>query len=487
VTTERTPTSVWWRTLFELSPDACFLVDRDGILLDWNPAAESLTLLARDEVVGKPFHTLGLFDAHEAAAARSTLAERITGRTVEPRDYVIQRRDGTTIVVEPLTHRIELGDDVVLFGSVRDVTERRRAEDLARRNAARLTRAQRAGRIGTWEFDLRTGAVWWSEEMYRIFPRDPERWQPSLAEFFGGILHEDRGLLPNPTSPPRSSDRPYSFTARFEVLPGRVRYLRVEGVVECDADGIPVEMFGTTQDVTDHMVAAEGVREHQRQLRELASQISLAEERERHRIAGGLHDRTIQMLALSQIKLGALRNALDADAHLARRLVDEVRTLVEHSIRDTRSLLFELSPPVLHELGFAAAVESLAELVTDEHALECKVQSAGTPVRLATDIEVSLFQAVREALVNTVKHAHASRALVTLDWRGPNALSVCVEDDGAGFDVGEVEAQRSRASGFGLFSMRERLGVLGGRAEVASRRGAGTRVRLEMPLPALPP
>jgi signal transduction histidine kinase len=87
-------------------------------------------------------------------------------------------------------------------------------------------------------------------------------------------------------------------------------------------------------------------------------------------------------------------------------------------------------------------------------------------------------------LINTVKHAHASHARVTLDWRAPEAIAVCVEDDGAGFDVGEVETRRSRSGGFGLFSMRERLGVLGGRAEVISARGNGTRIRLEMPLPS---
>jgi signal transduction histidine kinase len=363
------------------------------------------------------------------------------------------------------------------------LVSRRRSEADARRSEARLARAQRAARIGTWEFDLRTGDVWWSDEMYRVFPRYPATWKPTNAEFFGSIIPEDRDRLPIPTSPPASSDSPYCFTARFEVAPGRVRHLRVEGVVECDADGVPVEMFGTTQDVTEHMRADERLREYQRQLRELASQISLAEERERRRIAGGLHDRAIQMLALSQIKLGALRNSLEGDPNRTR-LIDEVRSLVDQSIHDTRSLVFELSPPVLHELGFEAAVESLAELVEYEHALHCKVKSAGTPIRMAADVEISLFQAVREALINTVKHARATNALVTLDWRGPEAIAVCVEDDGAGFDVGEVETRRSRAGGFGLFSMRERLGVLGGRAEVTSARGNGTRVRLEMPLPA---
>jgi PAS domain S-box-containing protein len=482
----RPESSVWWRTLFELAPDACFLVGGDGVLLDWNPAAEHLTLLERDEVVGKPFHRLPVFHSSDRETVRNAIVDRLADRDIVQRDYLLERHDGSSVIVEPRSHRITLGDEVVLFGSARDVTERRKVEDEARRNTARLSRAQRAARIGAWEFDLRTGVVWWSDEMYRLFARDPEAWSPNLEEFFDAIIPEDKDLLPSPTSPPDSSDKPYSFTARFEVTPGTIRHLRVEGFVDCDTDGNPVQMLGTTQDVTDHMVAATGVREHQHKLRELASQIALAEERERHRIAGDLHDRTIQMLALSQIKLGALKNALHDDTRLSQ-LVDEVRTFVEQSIRDTRSLLFELSPPVLHELGFAAAVESLAELVTDEHALDCTVRSSGKPLRLGTDVEVSLFQAVREALINTVKHAHASHAVVTLDWSGPDALSVCVEDDGAGFDVGELESRRSHGNGFGLFSMRERLGVLGGHAEVSSRRGGGTRVRLQMPLSSFLP
>jgi signal transduction histidine kinase len=250
-------------------------------------------------------------------------------------------------------------------------------------------------------------------------------------------------------------------------------------VVDCNADGVPVEMFGTTQDVTERVMADDRLGEYQSQLRELASQISLAEERERRRIAAGLHDRTIQTLALSQIKLGALRNALEGES--LARLVDEVRTLVEQCIHDTRSLVFELSPPVLHELGFEAAVEWLSELIAEMHGLPCSVESRGTPRRMAPDVEVSLFQAVREALINTAKHARARHAHVTLEWGDPGGLVVTVEDDGRGFDVSEVEARRSHARGFGLFSMRERLGVLGGRAEVESERGRGTRVRLEMP------
>ena len=474
-------TSVWWRTLFELAPDPCLLIDRDGVILDWNPAAETLSQYQRDEIVGRCFQGLDIIvDRSDLVEADRALHQQPLGSPIEAKDYQIKRRDGALATVEAKAHLIPLDDgDAVVFITARDVSTRRASEASAQRNEARLTRSQRAARIGTWEFDLRTGAIWWSDEMYRIFRHDPTQWSPTLDDFFGRILPEDRDAVVPPMSPPMSSDTPYAFTARFAIEPGRVRHLRIEGVVDCNAEGVPIEMFGTTQDVTDRELADERLREYQSQLRELASEISLAEERERRRIAAGLHDRTIQTLALSQIKLGALRNALDGKD--LSRLVDEVRTLVEQCIHDTRSLVFELSPPVLHELGFEAAVEWLSELIEEVHGLPCEVQSKGIPHRMAPDVEVSLFQAVREALVNTAKHAHAAHSRITLDWNGAGGLVVQVEDDGHGFDVAEVDGRRSRARGFGLFSMRERLGVLGGRTEVESARGRGTRVRLVMP------
>ena len=471
---------MWWRTLFELAPDPCLLIARDGVILDWNPAAEAVSQYTRDEIVGRCFHVLDIIvDPAQLAEADRTVHQEPPGLSAASKDYRIKTRDGSLITVEAKAHLIPLEDDYVIFVTARDVSTRRASEASAQRNEARLARAQRAARIGTWEFDLRTGAIWWSEEMYRIFRRDSAKWRPTLEEFFGRILLEDRDAVAPPLSPPISGDTPYAFTARFFIEPGRVRHLRIEGVVDTNVDGVPTEMFGTTQDVTDRVMADARLGEYQGQLRELASQISLAEERERRRIAAGLHDRTIQTLALSQIKLGALRNALEGSE--LSKPVDEVRTLVEQCIHDTRSLVFELSPPVLHELGFEAAVEWLSELIEEMHGLPCSVESRGTPRRLAPDVEVSLFQAVREALINTAKHARAGHARVMLDWSQAGGLVVNVEDDGCGFDVVEVESRRSRARGFGLFSMRERLGVLGGRAAVESSRGRGTRVRLEMP------
>jgi PAS domain S-box-containing protein len=245
--------------------------------------------------------------------------------------------------------------------------------------------------------------------------------------------------------------------------------------------GVGVEhpfAIGMLEDITEHKQAEAEIRTYQEQLRSLASELSLTEERERRRLATDLHDHIGQILALAQIKLGAMRELVSSSS-LATSM-DEIRRLVEQSIQYTRSLTFELSPPILYDLGFEAAVEWLAELIQNQQGMRIEVQTERHPLPMDDEIRVLLFQAVRELLVNVVKHAKAQRAKVTIGREG-NHIRIKVEDDGVGLGI-SPGAPLSSARGFGLFSIRERLKYLGGHLEVDSEPGRGTQVTLTVPL-----
>ena len=202
------------------------------------------------------------------------------------------------------------------------------------------------------------------------------------------------------------------------------------------------------------------------QLRALAAELSLTEERERRAIAADLHDHIGQTLATARIKLDALGGL---------RGVEEIRTLVDEAIRYTRSLTFELSSPVLYELGLAPALESLAERMREKHGLAVAVEDDGAAKPMDDDVKVVLFKAVRELLMNVVKHSRAGRAEVVLR-RVDRAVEIVVEDDGVGF------AAPVERGGFGLFSIREGLRHCGGELAIRSETGAGTKVLLKAPL-----
>ena len=230
-------------------------------------------------------------------------------------------------------------------------------------------------------------------------------------------------------------------------------------------------------DVTERRLAQRELEEYQKRLRSMTSELATVEERERRRIAVDLHDRVGQTLAICTTRAKSLREALAGSSK--RDEINGILKMLSQTIQDTRALTFELSPPLLYELGLSSAVEWLAEHVQEHYGLEVQFRDDGVPKPLKEDLKILLFRSTRELLINTVKHARAGWARVSLSTDG-HRIAVNVEDNGVGLtgDVMETKA----AKGFGLFSIRERLEPLGGTLEILSQPRKGSRVTLTAPL-----
>jgi PAS domain S-box-containing protein len=246
-----------------------------------------------------------------------------------------------------------------------------------------------------------------------------------------------------------------------------------------DAQGKVIQVAIFSRDITHRKQAEERIRTYQERLRSLASQLSLTEERERRRIAMALHDRVGQTLAISKMKLGALRESASSTGLVEP--LNEIHGSIEQVIRDTRSLIFELSSPILYQLGLEAALEWLTEQTQHRHGILSYFEDDGQPKALDEDVCVLLFQAVRELLVNVAKHAQAQSVKVVIRRDNGN-VQIIVEDDGVGFDASPIGSQWGRTEGFGLFSIRERLNHLGGQLKIVSTAGNGSRITLVAPL-----
>jgi PAS domain S-box-containing protein len=218
--------------------------------------------------------------------------------------------------------------------------------------------------------------------------------------------------------------------------------------------------------------------ENQSRLQGLASDLSLAEERERRRIAVEIHDRLGQILALARIRLDIAQSL--PDPVKAAQLRQGVVELLDRAVDDAHTLTFELSPPVLYEMGLGAALEWLAEGVFKDEQTSVTVLRPQDEPAVPEDLRILLFQVARELLANVVKHAKASQ--VVLRWySSPKAFTLEVQDNGQGV-VGDWAAPRmGRTGGFGLFSIHERLRCFGGRLELKSSEGAGTTARVRIP------
>ncbi len=216
---------------------------------------------------------------------------------------------------------------------------------------------------------------------------------------------------------------------------------------------------------------------HDRVASFLFAEIGRVREEERQKIAGDLHDQIGQNLILAKMKLDALKSSLGAEY---APLITGISDLINHTIGDTRSLIHELHPEWLSQLGFKEAVKSLAEQTQAKYGVRCVSELIALPKPLKRDVEEVLFQAVRELIVNAAKHAGASEVRI-LSECGKGCIRIHIVDNGVGFDPTKRLSPNPKTGGFGLMIIRARLGLMGGNLHVRSQIGAGTRAMVTLP------
>lgn len=227
-------------------------------------------------------------------------------------------------------------------------------------------------------------------------------------------------------------------------------------------------------EVLKHQKTAKELQVNQERLRALSSELVMTEERERRRLAVDLHDRIGQVLAALRMQIELLmgRSAYPPEN------AGQIRMLIETLVHDSRSLTFELSPPILYELGLGPAVEWLADEIMEHEEIRVEVED-----RLESSFEDSiramLFRSIRELLYNVVKHARADQAWVRLSQSG-NELRIVVVDNGTGFNWKKGAVELKNSTGFGLFSIQERFRQLGGTFDIRPGEKSGSVVTLSL-------
>ncbi len=294
-------------------------------------------------------------------------------------------------------------------------------------------------------------------------------WEKEQADSF---REDDRRVM-------ESGFPEYGIIEHYLRSDGTHAWARTNKVPLRDAEGNVTGVLGTSEDITERKKAEEKLLEYQEQLKSLASELTLAEESERRRISEGLHDQISQSLAGSKIELDALLHSVSPKDH--SQVLKEVSDSLGKTIDDMRSLTFDLSFPILYELGFEAAVAAwLVDQVENRYGINTEFEEDGQLKPLDDDVRVLLFRDIRELLINVISHAKAKNVKVSIRKVGREIL-VSIEDDGIGFDT-KKESTAVGKGGFGLFSIRQRLGQLGGHLEIESAPGCGTKATLVAPL-----
>jgi PAS domain S-box-containing protein len=276
---------------------------------------------------------------------------------------------------------------------------------------------------------------------------------------------------------------------------GDYRWTVTEGVPRYGSDGSFIGYAGTAVDITDrklidaallesHTALQERTVELERrtnQLSRMASDLTLAEQRAREELAQTLHDGLQQLLVAASVNVESHIMRAAQRGSSADELV-KARNYIEEAVAAARSLSVELFPPVLQTAALSTALDWLADWSRSKYGLEVKVSADPRANSDRKGVRTLLFGSVRELLFNVVKHAEVDRVTVDLAVGPDDTLCITVTDEGRGFDPMELE-ERAKASqvGWGLFSIRERLTLLGGRFDIESAPGGGARFRLIAP------
>jgi PAS domain S-box-containing protein len=371
------------------------------------------------------------------------------------------------------------------FGTNTDIHELKAAEAALRQSQIDLDRAQEVGEIGSWRMDIRRNVLVWSDENHRIFGI-PKGTALTYETFLGVVHPEDRRYVDTKWQAGLRGE-PYDIEHRI-VVDQQVKWVRENAYLEFDNEGKLQGGFGITQDITARKRMEEELRasrneleirvgkrteelaKSQQRLQQLASQLLLAQEKERKRVAAELHDGLLSELAamkfLFEAKLMLLKKGQLGDANE----FDRVTEIMQKAIKETRGIMNNLRPSTLDELGLIPTIGWLLQ----EHQKayghiglhkEIKVLEKDIPEIL----KVVIFRVLQEALNNFAKHGKGDWVALSL-WKSGNGLHLRIKDNGQGFDLGKVQ------KGLGLESMRERVEISGGEFHIESPIGQGTTI-----------
>ena len=479
-----------YRKLVETAMDSIITFDHAGLILSCNAATEHMFGYRIEEMVGRNISILlPTWFTEGGDESPVDAANRIMRLIGLWREVNGRRRQGDDFPVEIAVSESFANSEIRYTGILRDISERKRTEAELRWRAGLL--AQTHDAVVVWR--MGGGVIYWNhgaEELYG--------WK--VAEAAGRPIHR---LLSSAL--PLSEEEFHRQLIENGRWQGEIRQTTKDGqavIVESRMVTL-TEEFGcilvleTNRDVTERRAIHEKVcrlaeeledrvkdrtkelLQSQTLLRQLASELTIAEQRERRRLATDLHDYLAQLLVCARLKVAQSRGRME-DSEVESWL-GESDDILQQALTYTRSLVAQLTPMALHEFGLAAALKWLADQMRQQYRLSVQVDvQQGMSVTLPEDQSVLIFQSIRELLINVAKHARIDQAAVRMEQRD-GRLVIAVIDEGLGSDT--TTSPPPTSSKFGLFSIGERMRALGGTFEFRSIHGKGTTATLTLPLP----
>lgn len=369
-----------------------------------------------------------------------------------------------------------------------DITERKQLEAAKQEALGRLQKIASQVPGVVFQFKLHpdgsTCIPYASDAIRKIYRLGPEEVRENASRIFTAVHPDDFDGHMDSIRASAQYLIPWLNEYRVKFEDGTERWLFGNALPQREADGSTI-WHGFITDITERKRIEEKLRkmteslevkvvERRKQVRTLSAQLAMTEERERRMLAQDLHDNLGQLLAIIKIKLTSLA------AGLSQYSVNQIVELVDKADQSARMITMQLSPPILHTLGFAAALEGLREEMDRTFGLAVHIYNESDLKPLAIGMQAVLYRSVRELLINTAKHAKVSDANLSC-LCDSSQVTLVVGDDGCGFDTAGFPDTLPERPSFGLRSIYERITNIGGKMEIDSSPGNGATITLTVP------
>jgi PAS domain S-box-containing protein len=314
---------------------------------------------------------------------------------------------------------------------------------------------------------------------------------PAAGDMFGYTAQQMIGLPLNQLIPERYRPGHGAHIERFAasaVVTRRMSAMRVVHALRSDGTEFPVDASISQitiggkklytvilRDISEEIRAKNNLEQSRKELRELTAALEYVQEEERKRIAQELHDDLGQQLTVLKMDASLIRSKLAPEQRDVLRIAERLEGVLTRTVQSVRRISADLRPAMLDDLGLVPALEELVQHISQHSGLECRL-AASEDLRVVDRLATPLFRVAQESLNNAVKHAQASRIVVSL-FEEDSRLVMRIEDDGKGI----TQDDRRKRKSYGLIGMRERVYALGGDFEVRSQERAGTTVEVRVP------
>jgi PAS domain S-box-containing protein len=477
--------------IVQSSDDAIVTKDLNGIIRSWNASAERIFGYTEEEVLGKPITILIPPELHAQEA--NILSRLKAGQRIEHFETERVAKGGEKVLVSLTVSPVKDASGRIVAASkvARDVTRAKQVEQALRDSEQRMRFCLEAASLGTWQWDLTSGKVRWSENMERIHGQRLGSFSGNFETFLEGISQEDRQNVRQCIQRALEGDGKYHVEYRQPKLDGSIAWMEAIGQVIYDESKRPAGMMGVCRDVSERKSSEEALNAARNQLearvKERTSELNRAQEAlrrlsgrllsmqddERRRIARELHDTAGQVLVALTLTLVPVEAELRRkDAELAKEISTSLG-LIEELSRELRTMSHLLHPPLLDEAGLHSAVRWYVEGFAERSKIHVELHLDPSVGRLSAEMETAIFRIVQECLTNIHRHSGSDSASIVITREDRN-VKIEIRDRGKGLPT------PSPRPGIGIQGMRERVRQLSGKFEIQSDTN-GTRVSAIFP------